>query len=111
MPQMEKFGYASAATTVTSAPGSSSRARSAALIPASLPPIMTRCMAGSRSGRPVDGLVALVRDDDASGLRRGEAGIQRPDDHHGQGATDDLSGDERRNRRRGDAGEGGGEHP
>jgi hypothetical protein len=44
MPQMEKFGYASAATTVTSAPGSTSRARSAALIPASLPPMATMCM-------------------------------------------------------------------
>jgi hypothetical protein len=31
---------------VTSAPGSSSRARSAALIPASLPPIITTCMTG-----------------------------------------------------------------
>jgi len=47
MPQMEKFGYASSRTTVTSAAGSSSRARRAALIPASLPPIMTTCMAGS----------------------------------------------------------------
>src|SRR5215467_831263 len=46
MPQMEKFGKASATTTVTSAPGSSSRARKAALMPASLPPIMTRCMTG-----------------------------------------------------------------
>ena len=41
---MEKFGYASATTTVTSAPGSTSRARSAALIPASLPPMATMCM-------------------------------------------------------------------
>jgi hypothetical protein len=32
---------------VTSAAGSSSRARRAALIPASLPPIMITCMAGS----------------------------------------------------------------
>ena len=44
---MEKFGEASSRTTVTSAAGSSSRARRAALIPASLPPIMTKCMAGS----------------------------------------------------------------
>ena len=41
---MEKFGYASATTTVTSAPGSTSRARSAALMPASLPPIAAMCM-------------------------------------------------------------------
>ena len=47
MPQIEKFGKASATTTLTSVPGLSSRARRAALIPASLPPIMTRCMTGS----------------------------------------------------------------
>ena len=41
MPQIEKFGYASATTTVTSAVGSSSRTRSAAEIPASLPPMTT----------------------------------------------------------------------
>ena len=41
MPQMEKFGYASATTTLTSTVGSSSRTRRAALIPASLPPIAT----------------------------------------------------------------------
>ena len=45
MPQIEKFGYSSATITDTSAPGSSSRARSAALIPASLPPIATSRMA------------------------------------------------------------------
>jgi len=36
MPQMEKLGWASATTTVNWAVGSSSRARSAALMPASL---------------------------------------------------------------------------
>jgi hypothetical protein len=46
MPQIEKFGYASATTTVTSASGEISRARSAALIPASLPPTATMCMPG-----------------------------------------------------------------
>src|SRR5215831_19590345 len=117
MPQMEKFGKASATTTVTSAPGSSSRARSAALIPASLPPIITRCMTGSlwlarrwagwarrpgRCGGAIvggpggrgPGLILLVRDDDVSGLGRGDAGIQRADDHHGQGAANDLGSDE-----------------
>ena len=44
MPQMEKFGYASATMTETSAVGSSSRARRAALMPASLPPIAMRCI-------------------------------------------------------------------
>src|SRR5215469_15302757 len=92
MPQMEKFGKASATTTVTSAPGSSSRARKAALIPASLPPIMTRCMTSFPS-------------------TWGEVGIQGPDHHHRQRAADDLGGDERRDRRGGDAGEGVREHP
>src|SRR5215468_9623197 len=135
MPQMEKFGKASATTTVTSAPGSSSRARKAALIPASLPPIMTRCMTsfpstwlaggpaapprpGRRGGTIVSrapggllGLVLVMRDDDLRRLRWGETGIQGPDHHHGQRAADDLGGDERRDRRGGDAGEGVREHP
>lgn len=43
MPQMLKFGYASATTMVTSTDGSSSRARREALIPASLPPMTSKC--------------------------------------------------------------------
>jgi hypothetical protein len=43
MPQMLKFGYRSATSSVTSVVGSSSLARSAASIPASLPPMTTRC--------------------------------------------------------------------
>ena len=46
---------------MTSAAGSSSRARRAALIPASLPPIMTRCMAGSHVGGLVSGLAVAGR--------------------------------------------------
>src|ERR1035438_3071206 len=66
---MEKLGEASATITLTSVPGSSSRARSAALIPASLPPIMTRCMGGFRfyAGLPVRLLAGLT------GRRRGRA--------------------------------------
>src|SRR5215469_18032920 len=141
MPQMEKFGKASATTTVTSAPGSSSRARKAALMPASLPPIMTRCMTGfpfvwwlteagaGRTGRagPADGAggcsvaghtpggllipVLMVGDDDLRRLRWGETRIQCPDHQHGERTADDLGGDERRDRRGGDAGEGVREHP
>src|SRR5215472_17139312 len=119
MPQMEKFGKASATTTDTSARGFSSRARSAALIPASLPPIMTRCMASSRGVGWLVGLAGarcladgrvgaiagggrganLVGDDDLRRLRWGEVGIQGSDHHHGQRAADDLGGDERRDRR------------
>jgi hypothetical protein len=43
MPQIEKWGYSSATMTLTSAAGSSSRARSAAEMPASLPPTATTC--------------------------------------------------------------------
>src|ERR1017187_9887612 len=46
MPQIEKLGNSSLTITATSAPGSSSRARSAALIPASLPPIARSRTAG-----------------------------------------------------------------
>src|SRR5262245_47891947 len=133
MPQIEKFGYASATTTVTSAPGSSSRARSAALIPASLPPIISRCMAGSRHGwlggglaraRPRGGgaimsclggrgpgLVILVGDDDLGGLGGRDGRIQRLDDHQGQQPADDLGGNERRHGGGGDTGEGVRKHP
>src|ERR1700688_2423515 len=104
MPQMEKFGYASSRTTVTSAAGSTSRARSAALIPASLPPIMTRCMAGSP---PVASGVAVVGDDDAGGIGRGDGRVQRLDDRDGQCGAEDLGADEGRGRGRGDSGEGG----
>src|SRR5215468_4166772 len=111
MPQMEKFGNASAATTVTSAPGSSSRARSAALIPASLPPIMTRRMGGSpfawwlpgwweRDRCPVAsrsavllGWVLVVGDDDVGGVGRGQPRVQRPDHQNRQGAAEGLGGD------------------
>src|SRR5579859_6299231 len=55
MPHIEKFGYSSATTTHTSAPGSSSRARRAALIPASLPPTARRRIGGLR------GAAAAVR--------------------------------------------------
>src|SRR5215469_7909603 len=117
MPQMEKFGKASATTTVTSAPGSSSRARKAALMPASLPPIMTRCMTRFRFGGGLLGLVRggpagrgrlterggcsvaghtpgglliaalMVGDDDLRCLGRGEPRIQRPDHQYGEGAA------------------------
>src|ERR1039457_4576025 len=107
--------------TLTSAPGSSSRARSAALIPASLPPIMTRCMAGSLRDGCLAGLAlarqragvrrcavvggaglfwaalaGVVGEEDVGGLLRGEAGVQGPDHQHGEGPADDLGGDERR---------------
>src|SRR5215470_3517645 len=101
MPQMEKFGKASATTTVTSADGSSSRARSAALIPASLPPIMTRCMPAAflSSADSVGG----VRDDDLSGFLRRDLWIQDPDHDQSQGPADHLSADEHRGRCRRDA--------
>src|SRR5215469_12881474 len=120
MPQMEKFGYASARTTVTSADGSSSRARSAALIPASLPPIMTRCNVLAPYGRltnlawrrgPFWPGLGGVRDDGDGGIGRGDAGVQHADKQDGQPAPDDLRGDERRGRRRSDPGERVGEHP
>jgi hypothetical protein len=44
MPQIREVRVDVRDDTLTSAPGSSSRARNAALIPASLPSIMTRCM-------------------------------------------------------------------
>src|ERR1019366_4872147 len=128
MPQIEKFGYASATTTLTSAPGSSSRARRAALIPASLPPIMTRCMLtpvqvgrsprralGRRSARrggcainhdvigPRFSPAPVVRDDDVGRLRRGDPWIQRLDNPDGQDAADDFSDDEAWHGGRGDA--------
>ena len=40
--------------------------------------------------------VPVVGDDDVSGLRGREAGIQRPDHGHGQGPADNLGGDEGR---------------
>src|SRR6476660_9875855 len=128
---MEKFGLPASRTTVTSAAGSSSRARRAALIPASLPPIMTTCMAVSlsdawsvRPGR-VGWLVcgrryavmrspdrpAVVRDDDAGGLGGGDGRVQRLDDRDGERPADDLRAYEAEHRARGDPGEGVGEHP
>jgi len=50
MPQMEKLGYRSATTTLASTDGSSSRARSAAAMPASKPPTATTCTVRFRPG-------------------------------------------------------------
>src|SRR6266498_3023158 len=116
MPQIEKFGKESATTTLTSAPGSSSRARSAALIPASLPPIISRCMTDSppvgwsmrlarcrspaRQGGTVvwgaRGGLVVVGDDDVRGLTGSEVRVQRPRHRDGEPAADHLGGDERR---------------
>src|SRR6185312_7698776 len=130
MPQMEKFGYASSRTTVTSAAVSSSRARRAALIPASLPPIMTTCMAVSLSdawsagprrpsllacgrryavmggARRLCGGVVAVGDDDAGSVGGGDSGVQRLDDRDGECPADDLRADKAEHRVRGDPGEG-----
>ena len=85
---------------MTSAAGSTSRARRAALIPASLPPTVTMCMTASvwlrpvRAGRPSAAgarcrlaAVAAVRlrpvgEDDVGGFGWRDRGIQRPDDRH-----------------------------
>src|SRR6266702_7733732 len=130
MPPMEKLGLASSRTTVTSAAGSSSRARRAALIPASLPPIMTRCMAGlplvvcstrlDRTGRLVrrrrgavmcgpggrtSGLF-VVGNDDVGGVGWRDGGVYHLDDRYGYDAAEDLRGDEGQHRGRRDAREG-----
>src|SRR6516164_9923847 len=57
------------------------------------------------------GWILMVGDDDVGRVGRGRPRIQRADHEHGQGAADDLGGDERRGRGGGDAGEGVGEHP
>src|ERR1700733_10807422 len=118
---MEKFGYASATTTVTSAPGSTSRARSAALMPASLPPMATMCMTtscfpvrgpgcpsvtpGTRRAVPVTGgpgktgriaVRGLVRDDDPGGLGGTKRGVENSDDGQPGDAAADLGRDEHR---------------
>src|ERR1700735_1933313 len=100
---MEKSGEPSPTPPVTPPPGSPSRPRSAALIPASLPPIATMCMAGLplvaiyRVVPPAAVTVAgFVRDDDPGGLSRGERGIQHPDEEHPGDAAADLGGDEHR---------------
>src|SRR3546814_10893381 len=104
MPQMEKFGYASATTTVTSTEGSSSRARRAAEIPASLPPMAMMCMRFLRSGggvlRPDD---VVRRGGGRRKQRQGDGGSDRP--------AEELGGEERQRRQRRDSGEGVGENP
>jgi hypothetical protein len=59
------------------------------------------CRGGAVVGGPGgrgSGLVLLVGENDVGGLRRGDPGIQRPDDHHRQGAAHDLGGDEGQHR-------------
>src|SRR5579859_3918186 len=43
--------------------------------------------------------VLVVRNDDLGRVGRGQPRVERPDHQHGQGAADDLGGDERRRRR------------
>src|SRR5450755_4439518 len=98
MPQIEKFGYASATTTVTSTLGSSSRARSAALMPASLPPMTTRCIARSPISSGVGRAVSertSVRDDDVVGRHAG-VGIKQNNEASAYRSATKLSENERR---------------
>src|SRR5215211_646361 len=102
---MEKLGEASATSTVTSMAGSSSRARSAAEMPASLPPMTSRCMlasslrrspavgAGQRGGRGLrssawwHGRIGLA----ATALHEEQyphGGAEQPEGH------DDVDGDQ-----------------
>src|SRR5262249_57463534 len=56
------------------------------------------------------GRVLATGDDDSGGVGGGKAGVERPDHQHGQGAAEDLGGDERRDGGGGDTGERVGEH-
>src|ERR1700683_2683186 len=112
MPQMEEFGETSATTTVTSASGATSRARSAALIPASLPPTAITCMTGYLPllDDVYPGAV-LVRHDGLRRLCRGQRWVQEPDEQHSGDPAAELRGDEYRGRGRRDAREAVGKHP
>ena len=88
MPQIEKFGYASASTTVTSALGSSSRARSAALMPgvaAADRDETHRCRvlrlgAGGNRDRRICGLAILdVGQHHVRGLVGRDVGVEHPE--------------------------------
>src|SRR6476620_11477199 len=82
---------------VTSAPGSTSRARRAALMPASLPPIATIRMTGylpslaTRFRSGACAVVRAVRDDDLRGLVGGQRGVEELNDEHAcAGAVEEL---------------------
>ena len=92
MPQIEKLGKASATNTVTSQPGSSCRARRAAVMPASLPPTTTRCFPGTAAqcSRPEEPAAASTT---TSTGGRSVCRVEGDHQNQAHGGTDDLGTD------------------